>query len=78
MSMYLSERARFSDIDWTTVPAEPGVYVIYDDDEVVYVGMAGRNGQGSLRNRLRDHASRHGAPISRTGRGVLGPRACMS
>jgi hypothetical protein len=33
------------------------VYVIFDQDEIVYVGMAGRNGQGSLRNRLRDHAS---------------------
>ena len=39
------------------MPDEPGVYVISDGDEVVYVGMAGRNGRGSLRNRLRDHAS---------------------
>jgi excinuclease UvrABC nuclease subunit len=47
----------FQDADWSAVPATPGVYVIHDLDEVVYVGMAGRNGQGSLRNRLRDHAS---------------------
>jgi excinuclease UvrABC nuclease subunit len=53
----LSKRSRFEDMDWASVPAEPGVYVIYDLDEVVYVGMAGRNGRGSLRNRLRDHAS---------------------
>lgn len=53
----LSTRHQFSATNWTAVPAEPGVYVIYDLHEVVYVGMAGRNGQGSLRNRLRDHAS---------------------
>ena len=35
----------------------PGVYVIFDGDEVIYVGMAGRNGKGSLRRRLRDHSS---------------------
>lgn len=39
------------------IPVGPGAYVIYDHDEVVYVGMAGRNGKGGLRNRLRDHAS---------------------
>ena len=48
---------RFSDVDWSVVPNEPGVYVITDQEEVVYVGMAGRNGKGGLRNRLRDHAS---------------------
>jgi excinuclease UvrABC nuclease subunit len=53
----LSERIEFNEVAWSDVPAEPGVYVIYDLDEVVYVGMAGRNGKGSLRNRLRDHAS---------------------
>jgi excinuclease UvrABC nuclease subunit len=42
---------------WGAVPNEPGVYVICDQDEVVYVGMAGRNGNGGVRNRLRDHAS---------------------
>jgi hypothetical protein len=31
--------------------------VISDADEVIYVGMAGRNGRGSLRERLKDHAS---------------------
>ena len=53
----LSPRIRFEEVDWTTVADEPGVYVIYDREEVVYVGMAGRNGRGSLRNRLRDHSS---------------------
>ncbi|MBW2532860.1 MAG: hypothetical protein JRI55_15310, partial [Deltaproteobacteria bacterium] len=52
-----SDRIAFRDVNWSLVPAEPGVYVIYDGEEVVYVGMSGRNGKGSLRNRLRDHAS---------------------
>ena len=39
------------------IPDTPGVYVILDGNEVIYVGMAGRNGAGSLRRRLRDHAS---------------------
>lgn len=43
--------------DWSAVPDTPGVYVIFDRDEVIYVGMAGRDGKGSLRRRLRDHAS---------------------
>jgi predicted GIY-YIG superfamily endonuclease len=47
----------FGDVDWLSVPELPGVYVIYDGDEVIYVGMAGRNGRGNLRNRLKDHAS---------------------
>jgi len=47
----------FGSVSWSEVPDEPGVYVIYDMGELVYVGMAGRNGRGSLRNRLRDHAS---------------------
>ena len=51
-----SQRAQFSDIKWKDVPEQAGVYIIYDIEEVVYVGMAGRNGKGSLRNRLRDHA----------------------
>ena len=53
----LSRTTSFRRVDWEVVPAEPGVYVIHDLDEVIYVGMAGRNGRGNLRNRLRDHAS---------------------
>ena len=40
---------RFDGIDWQIVPNEPGVYIIYDDDNVLYVGMAGRDGRGSLK-----------------------------
>src|SRR5512145_1167787 len=53
----LSEPVSFAEVEWTTVPNEPGVYVIADQNEIVYVGMAGRNGKGGIRNRLRDHAS---------------------
>jgi len=52
-----SEAQRFEGVSWSAVPDEPGVYIIYDRDEVVYVGMAGRNGTGSLRKRLKDHSS---------------------
>ena len=63
MSKWISVAAELSDIvgfgqvDWSAVPDTPGVYVIYDRDEVIYVGMAGRDGSGSLRKRLKDHAS---------------------
>lgn len=53
----LSPAIAFRDANWQAVPDAPGVYVIYAGEDVLYVGMAGRNGKGSLRNRLRDHAS---------------------
>jgi excinuclease UvrABC nuclease subunit len=53
----LSPTVRFDSVDWATIPDGPGAYVIYDKDEVIYVGMAGRDRKGSLRRRLRDHAS---------------------
>jgi len=48
---------RFDSVDWKNVPEQPGVYIIYDTDTVLYVGMAGRDGGGSLRKRLKDHSS---------------------
>ncbi len=46
------------DAKWEVfIPDTPGVYVIFEGNDVIYVGMAGRNGAGSLRRRLRDHAS---------------------
>ncbi len=53
----LTPRVSFRDVDWATVPVAAGVYVIHDLDEIIYVGMSGRNGKGNLRSRLRDHAS---------------------
>lgn len=52
-----SPAIRFDGVDWNAVPAESGVYVVFDRDECLYVGMAGRDGAGSLRLRLRDHSS---------------------
>src|SRR5262249_60626617 len=52
-----SRLTAFDGIDWNAVPATPGVYVIFDRDECLYVGMAGRDGAGSLRRRLKDHSS---------------------
>src|SRR5262245_7977036 len=48
---------RFEGADWDAIPAERGVYVIFDGEECLYVGMAGRDGGGSLRSRLKDHSS---------------------
>src|SRR5262245_27435761 len=56
-NVLLSEPIAFAAAKWNNIPNGPGVYVIADQEEVVYVGMAGRNGKGSIRNRLRDHAS---------------------
>jgi hypothetical protein len=52
-----SAPVRFADVDWNAVPDTPGAYVIYDRTEVLYVGMAGRDGHGSLRKRLKDHST---------------------
>jgi excinuclease UvrABC nuclease subunit len=52
-----SDHVRFDSVDWTTIPEHAGVYIIHENDTVLYVGMAGRDGSGSLRKRLKDHAS---------------------
>jgi excinuclease UvrABC nuclease subunit len=52
-----SPTRRFAAPDWAAVPDEAGVYAIFDGEELLYVGMAGRDGKGSLRRRLKDHAT---------------------
>ena len=52
-----SDVIRFADVSWSDIPDGPGVYIIYDHAEVLYVGMAGRDRGGTLRKRLRDHSS---------------------
>ena len=47
----------FAEVDWSSVPEAPGVYAIYEGGELLYIGMAGREGRGSLRRRLKDHSS---------------------
>ena len=47
------------------IPTHPGVYAIWKDDELLYVGMAGKNwtkkrqkaNHGHLQNRLKKHAA---------------------
>ncbi len=43
--------------EWSAVPDTPGVYAMFERTEIIYIGMAGRDQKGSLRRRLRDHAS---------------------
>ena len=57
MMPLLSDPISFANVDWNQVPERPGAYVIYEGDEAIYVGMAGRNGKGNLRKRLKDHRS---------------------
>jgi len=52
-----TEAVAFHAVSWSAVPDEAGVYAIYDGHELLYVGMAGRDGKGSLRRRLKDHSS---------------------
>lgn len=52
-----TEPIAFREVQWSAVPDCAGVYAIHDGEELLYVGMAGRDGKGSLRRRLRDHAS---------------------
>jgi len=52
-----SEPVPFDNVDWDAVPSQPGVYIILDQDECLYIGMAGRDGAGTLRKRLKDHSS---------------------
>src|SRR5262245_44380434 len=52
-----SDVIRFADVSWSAIPDAPGVYVIYDHADVLYVGMAGRDGAGSLRKCLKAHSS---------------------
>ncbi|MCZ6888299.1 MAG: hypothetical protein O7H39_07370 [Gammaproteobacteria bacterium] len=56
-NIILSDPISFGEVDWKAVPDKPGVCVINEGDEVIYVGMSGRNGKGNLCNRLRDHCS---------------------
>ncbi len=52
-----TEAVAFLAVSWNSVPDEAGVYAIYDQEELLYVGMAGRDGKGSLRRRLKNHSS---------------------
>ena len=50
-----SAQIPFHELSSPDLPDTPGVYVVFDGDKLLHVGMAGRDGRGSLRRRLRDH-----------------------
>ena len=52
----LSEPGAFATVNWSEIPDEPGVDVIADQREIVCVGMAGRNGNGTITSLLRDQS----------------------
>lgn len=43
------------EITWDSIPEGPGVYVVFWDERLLYVGMAGASKTGGLRGRLRSH-----------------------
>ena len=50
-TLFVSELHRYSDWPNPKVPVSPGVYAVWEKDELVWVGSAG----GSLRSRLERH-----------------------
>jgi len=65
----LARRYRFSRVVVAGAPAEPGVYTLWQGDEVIYYGRA--QGEATLRSRLMEHleaavgATHYGWEISR-------------
>ncbi len=50
-----SDLITFASVDWPDVPETPGVYAVFEGERLLYAGMAGRNGRGNLRKRLKNH-----------------------
>lgn len=50
-----SPEIAFDSVTWADVPDTPGAYTVFDGESLLYVGMAGRDGKGSLRRRLKNH-----------------------
>jgi len=48
-----AERHRFTTWQISGAPAAPGVYVLWEGDETIYVGAT--RGDASIRSRLQDH-----------------------
>jgi hypothetical protein len=65
----LARRYRFSQVVVAGAPAEPGVYTLWQGDEVIYYGRA--QGEATIRSRLLEHleaavgATHYGWEISR-------------
>jgi excinuclease UvrABC nuclease subunit len=57
-------RHRFTTWQISGAPAAPGVYLLWEGDEVIYIGTTG--GEASLRARLQDHYARRADPHDAT------------
>jgi hypothetical protein len=77
-SSLLTSPTRFADVDWAHVPDVAGAYVIYEGGEVLYVGMAGRDGQGSLRRRRSCEFRPHPRAIERASSATAAVRAILA
>lgn len=49
------------------MPAQSGIYMLWQDDEIIYIGRAG----ASMRERLMEHYTRQAKPWDATHFGVL-------
>lgn len=56
-----AERHRFTTWQIAGAPAESGVYVLWEIEEAIYVGLA-RGGEVTVRSRLQDHYTRRAKP----------------
>ena len=57
-------RHRFTTWQISGAPAAPGVYLLWESDEMIYVGST--RGDVSIRSRLQDHYARRIAPHDAT------------
>jgi len=59
-----SRRHRFTTWQISGAPAATGVYLLWEGDEVIYIGAT--RGDASIRSRLQDHYARRTAPHDAT------------
>lgn len=59
-----SLRHRFTTWQISGAPAAPGVYLLWENDEVIYIGTT--RGESSIRSRLQDHYARRTQPHDAT------------
>ena len=58
------ERHRFTTWQISGAPTAPGVYLLWEGDEVIYIGAT--RGDASIRSRLQDHYARRVKPHDAT------------
>lgn len=59
-----SRRHRFTTWQISGAPAAPGVYVLWEGDETIYVGAT--RGDATIRSRLQEHYARRMRPYDAT------------